>query len=259
MSVKFLRRLLSCSVLIFCLQNALAIAPAESTTPQDDQAKQPRTWTGSAELGYVGNTGNTSNDSFSGGFNLTHLKDKWQTILNLQALYSADKGKTTSQRVTEQLETKYFFNEKHLEFWYGLVNGAQDKFSAYNPVYSFSVGYGKRLFQTNTMYLDGQIGPGGRFSQVEGTNEQLNEFVVYTDAHYHWDFTKKTAFDQVFDGEFGSINNFIESTTSITTKLVGHLALDLSYNVRYNSHIPSGSKRKYHVDTTSIVSVLYSF
>ena len=73
---------------------------------------------------------------------------------------------------------------------------------------------------------------------------------------YNWIFSETAGFDQNIVVESGSDNTYIESISAVRARLVGDLALVLSYTVKHNTDVPVGSEK---TDTFTAISLEYAF
>jgi len=121
--------------------------------------------------------------------------------------------------------------------------------------FSQTVGYGRRLIDSDKHQLNGELGVGARQSDLsDGTDESDT---IYTGRlTYNWIFSETASFGQAFLVEAGSSNTFTESVTDLRAQLLGSLALVASYTIRNNSDVLPGSEK---TDTRAALSLEYGF
>ncbi len=73
---------------------------------------------------------------------------------------------------------------------------------------------------------------------------------------YVWTFSETSNFEQNIGVETGSDNTYLESVSAIRAKLLGDLAIVLSYTVRNNSDVPVGNEK---TDKFTAISLEYAF
>ncbi len=217
----------------------------------------PQYWEGSANLGFVQNTGNTRNTNFNGKLLLKYNRNRWTHLLDLEGQMTNTQGQRTAQKYFSSLESNYEFARK--EFSFVRLSYTRDKFSPYTYTTVGSFGYGKRLLESDVMKLDLQAGPGFRTLKEAGSDKLDNHLILYTQLNYTWKLTKASSFTESLTSELGRPNNNFVSKTALNTKVIGNLGMQLAYNATYNSHIPPRSNNTEHLDTTTTVSLVYSF
>ena len=68
--------------------------------------------------------------------------------------------------------------------------------------------------------------------------------------------SETSEFEQKLLTEIGSENTYTESVTALRAKVVGNLALVLSYTIKNNSDVPPGIEK---TDTFTAISLEYAF
>jgi putative salt-induced outer membrane protein len=131
----------------------------------------------------------------------------------------------------------------------------QDEFSGYDKQVTEAVGYGRRLIDTarHTLALEG--GLGAKQSDLV-TGEELDEGIVRGGLDYLLRISETSEFSQKLLLEQGDDNRYTESTSALKTRIVGNLALVLSYVIKNNSDVPVGIEE---TDTFTALSLEYGF
>jgi putative salt-induced outer membrane protein len=101
------------------------------------------------------------------------------------------------------------------------------------------VGYGRRLLDTPRHMLAVEGGVGAKQSDLI-TGEALDEAIVRGGLDYLLTLTENSSFNQKLLLEQGDDNRYTESTSALKTRIVGNLALVLSYVIKNNSDVPVG-------------------
>ena len=141
------------------------------------------------------------------------------------------------------------------DFLFGRLDWRKDRFSSIVEQFSQTVGYGRRLIQNEKHSLDGEIGIGARQSDLDDGTDETD--TIYTGRlTYAWQITETSSLGQSLLVEVGDSNNFTESVTEVRARLVGSLALLVSYTVRRNSDVLPGTEK---TDTRTAISLEYAF
>lgn len=217
----------------------------------------PQYWSGTANLGFVDNTGNTDNENLSGKLDVQYNRTKWKNDVTLAGQLNTSRGTKTAERYSASYETNYLFSKYN--FVFGRVSGLHDKFSPYDYSLTAAGGFGRRLLQTHRLSLDVKAGPGYNRLKETATDVVRDQLVAYIGGHFTWDITGSTTFTQDVNVNAGHPNTEAKSVTALNTKIVGNLGLQVSETLDYNSYIPPESTNTHTLDTTSNVALVYSF
>lgn len=233
--------------------------PKKQTLPQPS-TETPSKITASVSLGGVLNTGNSNAYSLTSGLNFSYSKNKWLNTENFASQVGGDRNTGLNARnYNFQSQTKYFFAPPTC-FLYGLVNYTLDAFNTYRTVALTSVGYGKRIINHKYMTLDLQGGPEYTRRRVAGNNGKVeSELGVLAAAEYTWVISNDIQFSQTVSMTKDKLNFFTDATSALTTSIINNLALKLSFNYQHNTMIPPESSDTHKTDTTTNISVVYTF
>lgn len=224
---------------------------ASPVVAQEDASESP--WSGKTTLGYLATSGNTENSSLNSGFEVTYAPSKWSHRLRAKAINAAENEVTTAEAYELGWKSEYSFND--YDFLFGRLNWRKDRFSSYDTQFSQTVGYGRRLINTDVHQLNAEIGAGARQSDlVDGTTE--NEFIVRAGLDYLWVFSETAQFTQGLSVESGDTNTYLESISAVKATLVGNLALVASYTVKHNTDVIATREK---TDTFTALSLEYVF
>lgn len=229
----------------------LAAFLASPVLAQGEESEGP--WSGKASLGYLATSGNTENSSLNSGFEVAYAPNRWAHRLRAAAINAAENEVTTAEAYELGWKSEYSINE--YDFLFGRLNWRKDRFSSYDQQFSQTVGYGRRLINTDIHQLNVEIGAGARQSDlIDGTTE--NEFIARAGLDYLWAFSETAQFTQGLSVEAGDTNTYVESVSAIKATLVGNLALVASYTVKHNTDVlPTLEK----TDTFTALSLEYGF
>lgn len=232
------------------LLSVLLLAPLASIA-QDAEEASP--WAGKATLGYLATSGNTENSTLNTALEVSYSQGQWVHEARAFAL-SASENEVTSAEAYEfgwKSERKLTDND----FLFGRVQWRKDRFGGYATQFSQTVGYGRRLINTDVHKLNAEVGVGARQSELQDTTEE-NETVYTGGVYYTWQLSKTAKFRQELKAESGSENTYSESVTAISAKLLGDLALVASYTIKHNSDVPALTEKS---DRYTALSLEYAF
>jgi len=228
-------------------------------------AEQP--WEISTELGVIATSGNTETTSVQAKVNAKQYTDRWHNHYILNALFKRDQ--VTNADGTKQKEDtaeKYFASAKtayQLDddnsnlFLFG--SHTDDKFGSYRKYSTVAIGYGTRLFESDTQKLDVEIGPGYfRGEQVfkDGTSTTESGVLLRGAAAYRWQFTETAEFNQTISVEAADDNTRTIAESSVSTRINNSMQLKVGFNVSNDTDVAPGKKK---TDTTTYVNLVYTF
>jgi putative salt-induced outer membrane protein len=216
-------------------------------------AAQEGPWSGKATFGYLATTGNTENSNLNSGFEVQYEPGAWLHRMRLSAVNAAENDETTAEAYEFGWKSEWNIDER--QFIVGRLNWRKDRFSGYDTQFTQSVGYGRRLIETERHALSAEVAVGARQSDLfDGTTE--DEFITRGGIEYRWQISETAQFTQDVAIESGAENTFVESVSKVSATLVGDLALVFSYTVRNNSSVPLDRQ---NTDTFTAISLEYLF
>jgi putative salt-induced outer membrane protein len=232
--------------LLLCLFSAAALA--QPAPPPLDPFK------GSAALGYLSTSGNTDSTSGNASFKATwDLTGPWKHDWNALAVTARTSGVTTAEAYSAGYKGQRDISETTYLFASG--DWRQDRFSGYDKQATETMGYGRRLVDTarHTLALEG--GAGAKQSDlIDGT--ELDEVIVRAGFDYLLRINESSEFNQKIVIEQGEDNRYSESTSALKARIVGNLAIVVSYVIKNNSDVPVGIEG---TDRFTAVSLEYGF
>lgn len=208
---------------------------------------------GNVKFGYLATTGNTETSSLNTGFEAKYVADSWHHEAMATAINASEDNVTTAEAYEAGWKSGWDFTDR--DYVFGRLNWRKDRFGGFDTQFSQTVGYGRRIIETDVHFLDGELGVGARQSEDQ-LGVSTNETIGTGALKYKWKFSDTSEFDQTLRFEVGSDNTFSESVTSISAKLIGALNLVASYTIRNNSDVPIGTEK---TDTRTAVSLEYTF
>lgn len=208
---------------------------------------------GKAALGYLATSGNTESTSANAAFSVRYTLPDWRHAFDISAIGASTEDETTAEAYTFEYEARRSFGEHH--FLFGALDWKRDRFSGYAEQVSQTVGYGRRFLDGERHALDAGIGLGARQSELQ-TGAEEGDAIVRGTVDYVWAMTETTEFEQSLVAESGSTNTMLESRSALRARIIGNVALVLSYRVKHNSSVPPGTA---NADRFSSVSLEYAF
>lgn len=221
----------------------------------------------SVELGAIATTGNTETLSVQGKAEIRQEFENWLNEYTVSVLFKEDEvtqqdGTTNTERTAERYyfsaKSAYKLGENSNLFLFG--SHTEDKFAAFREYSTVSLGYGTRLVETPTTYLDVEIGP-GYFRGERVIDEETETIEVEKGAiargalEFQWQITDSATFEQDLSVESGSANTRTISETSIATQISGSLQMKIGYTVIHNSTVAPDIEA---TDTTTSINLVYS-
>jgi putative salt-induced outer membrane protein len=216
-----------------------------------DEPESP--WSGKATLGYLATSGNTENTTLNTGFEVGFKTGQWAHMFKASAIEASENESTTAEAYDAGWKSERNLSDK--DFLFGRLSWRKDRFGGFDTQFSQTLGYGRRLIDSDKHKLNAEIGAGARQSELQdGTKE--DETIFRGGLDYKWLFSETAEFRQDLTVEAGDANTYTESVTAISAKLVGDLALVASYTIKNNSDVPPLTEK---TDTYTALSLEYAF
>ena len=218
-------------------------------------------WLGSfASFGFSNLTGNTQVLSLNGEINLLYTKKKWTNQFNASLNYGEDRGSVNKKRYFFQDQANLFLGKGKKNYLSLLANNSIDYFSPYNYVTTIATAYGREIIQSKKLTLSAQTGPGFRRTKERVNGDVFNRLIVRPQIQMVWKITPDTHFVETASVEIGKPYRFYQSTTSLTNKILKHLATSISFQIEHYSSLPPNEKEDdKKTDTITNVSLVYTF
>jgi putative salt-induced outer membrane protein len=234
---------------------AVLFGVSQPVMSQDEEEEKKEGWTGKGEFGYVQTSGNTDTSALNLALEFTYEKDKWRHRLGATALRSEQDGELDAERYTFGGQSDYKLTER--SYLFGAVRYDADKFAPYDPVSTFTAGYGYTILDTGTQYLLGEIGAGYRTQEVALTGESENEGILRGRLDYRWTISDSTEFANLLLIESGADNTFVQNDTSLAVAINAKFAVKAAFQVRHNTELPPGAQDD--TDTQFTTNLVYKF
>lgn len=234
-----------CRYLLFVCLTCNALAQNESDPPDPIEGK--------VSLGYLATSGNTDSTNANAAFNLIYRRPVWSHEFDLTAISADNSGVTTAEAYTAGYVGRRDFGD--VNYLFTAFDWQRDRFSAYDEQISETVGYGRRLVMSAAHELNVEIGIGARQATLRDLTEE-DEGIVRGAIDYSWTISETTSFSQDLIVESGSSNTSTESVSELRARIIGDIALVLSFRVKHNSDVLPGTQ---NTDRFSAISLEYAF
>lgn len=253
------------AILLGCLSFCtLAHEPKQAQNPdkKDLPAKHPSPWDGSnAQIGYVQNRGNTNSSMANLGMNLMFKHFKWSNTLQGQFQYGKENHEPNRKYIHLFDEIQYYLNPetKDTNFLFGNADNVMNYFGPYRYQTIIAAGYGRKWINTDYFKLSGQLGPGYRRSKQQATGHINDSLIATTQMNASLALSSYGTLSQTVRFDMGNPYNYLLAKTAFTNKIVGHVAVQVSYTITYYSKIPPGSENNKKIDTVTNISLVYNY
>jgi len=237
------------SKLAACVTLAFVVSPSHAA----EEEKKPTTWRADIGLGYVRTTGNTDTQTIKGKLDAVKEVEKWRHTLLAEGLNNSDSGVATAERYFLSGKSDYKFRK--YDYVYVTATYDNDRFSGFQYRTTVSAGYGRRIIHKPTLSLDGEIGPGARYSKAD-TGQTNDEYLGRLAANLKWQISDNSEFTQDLFSDIGEDTTINRSVTALTANINSSFALRLSYTIRYTSDVAPGFEK---TDTESVVNIVYKY
>lgn len=224
-----------------------------SQAAEEKKEEKPTTWRADIGFGYVNTSGNTDTQTIKGEVDAIKEVEKWRHTFRAEGLNTSDGDVATAERYFLSGKSDYKFRK--FDYIYITATYDNDRFSGFQYRTTVSAGYGRKIIHKPTISLDGEIGPGARFSKADSgqTNE---EYLARLAANFKWKITDNSEFVQDLFSDIGEDSTVNRSVTALTANINSVLALRLSYTIRYTSDVPPGIEK---TDTEAVVNIVYKY
>lgn len=243
----------------------LALAGLALSSGAFAETEEP--WEATAEVGIIATSGNTETTTVQAKGEVKQRSTRWHNHYILSVLFKEDKiTQDDGTTVTEKTAEKYFGSAKSAYqlqrentnlFVFG--SHADDQFGAYRKYSTLAIGYGARLYESATVKLDAEIGPGyfrGEQLFEDGTTHSESGFLLRAASALKWELTETAEFNQTVSVESAEDNTRTVAESSLSTRINGSLQMKIGFNVAHDSDVAPGKEK---ADTTTYVNLVYKF
>ena len=232
----------------------LTVAVHAAETP-DVAPKKPLT--GQSELGYVQTSGNTKTQTLNAKVKVNQAISAWENTYGLEALNASQAEQTSAEKYAAKAQGNRLFTAK--DYAFGLLTYDDDRFSGFDYEATTAVGYGRKVIDQTNMKLSFEAGPGVRITQIAGADQE-SESILRAAGNFEYAFTETSKFEQTLTTEGGEDRVISKSVSSLSSQIVGSLAMKLSVAVKNNSDpaVLVGQPLK-KTDSETAITLVYGF
>lgn len=216
-------------------------------------------WEGSAGLGFFTSSGNSDSMNLNANLGLAYNNgSRWTHKLEALALNSDSNDIRSGERYFAGYQADFAINDR--SYLFGRIEGDKDRFSAYDLRTTEALGYGYKIYDTDSHKWNAEVGLGA--SQLDPkevlgvVSESVSEMIGLIGTDYIWKFSPTAEFEQNLDYQIGSDNKYLNSVTSVRAKMWENFGVRLSYNIKNNSDVADGIEK---TDKYTSIGVDYSF
>ncbi|MDX2367086.1 MAG: DUF481 domain-containing protein [Colwellia sp.] len=251
---------------------ALCLLPLASYAVSAEDAEKKSAYTASAELGFLYKTGNTKSADIKAGFNLQYEKDKWRSTVAFNILAKKfekendagnDEFQTTDNKWDILSQTNYTIGKEGKNYLYGNLAYEQDKFSGFEKQSSFSVGWGRHWYETETSSFFADIGPGVQYDVTRATDTMTStsntSLIIQAQALYTHEFNEFVKFKQYFvvkQATESGENSVYKSESSVTAQLIDALQLKFALRIDHDTEVDPQFES---TNTETSMTLIYNF
>jgi putative salt-induced outer membrane protein len=220
-------------------------------------AEEKGPWSGEISLGYLSSRGNTDSSSGTASLRVGYDINAWHHALRGKAFGSSENDQTTAENYQAGWKSSYDFT-KH-NYGFGALDWNKNRFSGY-PQQSFAtVGYGRRVLDSEKFVMNLEIGAGYAKQKKQvtvDTTENDDGAVGTLGGDFLWNFSESAAFEQTLYAFVASANTYWQSVSKVRANLIGSVALGVSYTLQGNSDVAPGVDK---VDSFTAITLDYAF
>lgn len=229
-------------------------------------------WTGSADLGWLSNSGNSENTAINAQLELKKETEKWAHAVKLAgsgATNENDEGEdeTSAEKYSISLKSDRKLGER--SYLYAIADYEEDRFSGYEFQGSTGFGYGYKVIAEETMTLMFEVGPGYSHSLLSpenrnGESGHIEEFTYRLGEAFTWNFSETSELSQYITYQGGSDLNTLKFGGFVLSKLSNALSLKVGIDITQRGGDAQDAAEDADpdlddTDTTTYANVSYSF
>ncbi|MCE7032076.1 DUF481 domain-containing protein [Lysobacter sp. GX 14042] len=217
-------------------------------------ATEGRGWHGEGELGLALASGNTDSQTLNGKLGLTREDPLWEHAMGLSLLYGKQDGIESASRYEAFGKLGRRMDDRRQ--WSGSVRTERDHFAAYEYQSAIAIGYSHELVKQEATQLRFEIGPGYRWSKLQGVRVHENGAIARGQLEFSHQFNPSTLAYDTLLVEAGQENTFARNDVGVAVRMSDALALKAGLQVRHNTDALPGTRK---TDTLTTVNVVYGF
>ncbi|PHQ79988.1 MAG: hypothetical protein COB66_05755 [Coxiella sp. (in: Bacteria)] len=257
-----MRKIVTALALVIIVLPSPIVMAHDVAKDKKANAPHPSPWDGTnAQVGYVVNRGNTNSSMMNLGLNLSYKKPRWQNQFQAQFQYGKQDHTANRQytHLNDQVQWSLNDHKKLDNFIFTNGDSIITKFGPYSYQNVFAAGWGKRWVDTKHFTLSAQVGPGYRVTKVQDESDVESSFIGTVQSNISLILSSYGTLTQSIRFDLAKPYNYVQAVTAFTNKIVGHIAVQVSYTLTYYSQIPTSSANTKKMDTITNISLVYNF
>lgn len=223
----------------------------------------PSPWDGSnINIGYIRNSGNTSNTTLNLAANAIYAKKWWQNTFLGEFQYGKSNGKSTRHYFHFNDQLQFYLDPKVKNDNFIFVNNDTQltRFGPYSYIMVNAAGYGRKLVDKKMFIWTAQMGPGYRRNKSNTYPYRITSTVLLTtQTNVTLKLGKWGTFTQSARFDWAKPYNYLTTVSALTNKIWNHVAVQISFTTQYYSRIPADSTNTKKLDTTTNISLVYNY
>lgn len=236
--------------LLLALALGAAIAPAHA----EETAAADTGWKGTGEFGLAISKGNTDSQTVIGKLGVGLDTGKWKHAASAAFLYGKQDDLESARRYEITGSTGYRLTDR--SYLFGAARNERDHFASNEYQWTATAGYGFEAIKNDTTHLNLEVGPGYRWSKLQGVRVHQNEAIVRGFVDFGHQLTDTTSVYDTLLVEAGRENTYARNDIGVQVKMSDALALKAGFETRHNTDVLPGLKK---TDTLTTVNVVYGF
>jgi putative salt-induced outer membrane protein len=215
--------------------------------------EEPKFWSGDVEVGAVFTSGNTEQETLKLRFDTKRETDGSIHLVHGDTFRASQDGDDSANRL--YLFYRYDYKLDTDRSLFARLAYEEDEFSGFDSQIDLTAGYNQMLFRRDRLTIEGDIGLGMRYVELD-TGASGSEGLVRLAAALKWQVSENALFTQLLGFEIGKELTTTRSVTALESTIVGNLAMKLAISIKNNSEVLPGKDK---TDTESTVTVVYKF
>lgn len=219
-------------------------------------------WDGSnAQVGYVSNQGNTNSSMLNLGTTVKFKHVRWDNTFQGQFQYGKEENQLNKQYTSlfDQANLNLNNTGTHDNFLFANGNAIFTKFGPYACQTIYAIGYGRDWIKSQHFTLSAQLGPGYRRNRQQESKKASSTLAGTMQVNSSILLSKYGTITQSLRYDIATPYNYLQAVSAFTNKIVGHVAVQISYTITHYSRIPPTSTNTKKTDTVTNISLVYNF
>lgn len=215
------------------------------------------------ELGFLTSSGNTNTASVKAAFDAEHEMQSWSNSYRFETFYQQSKGQqdtssdVSAQRIYANAQMDFKLEDPNQRlFLFGEYDN--NRFGAYDYQGAIAAGWAQKAINKADYQFRYSMGPGYGFAvKHDGhSDEQKHGLIFRASLEYKQKLSTGAKLRQFISAETNDYATRSRSETSISAKVLGAVAMKLSFIMNYNSGAEDANKT---LDTETSIALVYQF